>query len=321
MTQPVAAVTGATGFLGHHIAKALSKKGWRLRLLVRRMPEPELGASTTELVPGGLEDSGALEALVDSADAIVHVAGAIKAASQAAFMRVNAEGTARLLSARAAKASEARVVMVSSLAARTPGLSHYAASKAAGETYLRAAPGPWSILRPCAIYGPGDRETLSVFKLACLPMQPVLNGPDARVCLIEVSDVASAIVAAVEGHGDQRTLELSDHKQDGYSWHEIVATACAAMGTRPRPIRLPAGLIRSAGRLGDMGVALTGSAQMLTSQKVREILHIDWSSSAAAQLPSDCWAPSQDLSKGFHSAVKWYREAGWLPPVSQENPN
>ncbi|MEM6904476.1 MAG: SDR family NAD(P)-dependent oxidoreductase, partial [Pseudomonadota bacterium] len=222
MTAPLVAITGATGFLGHHIANALAARGWRLRLLVRRMPGADLGPSPAELVLGSLDDPQALETLVAGADAVVHVAGAIKAASRAGFMAVNAEGTARLVAAREAKAPGARLVMISSLAARAPGLSDYAASKAAGEAYLRAAPGPWSILRPSAIYGPGDRETLSVFKLARLPLQPVLNGPEARVCLIEVSDVATAVLTALAGHGDGGIYELSDARKDGYRWHEIV---------------------------------------------------------------------------------------------------
>jgi len=227
-------------------------------------------------------------------------------------MTVNAEGTARVLAARANAAPDIPFVMISSLAAREPDLSHYAASKAAAEAHVLGAPGAWSILRPCAIYGPGDRETLQVFKMARLPVHPLLNGPDARVCLIDVEDVVSAVMATLQGRANHTISELSDARLDGYSWREIVETACAAVGTRPRAVRVPAGIVRGIGRLGDIGTAMTGSANLLTSQKVREVLHGDWSSSPSAQLPSEVWTPKNDLAKGFGKAVAWYRAAGWI---------
>ena len=312
----IAAITGGTGFLGQHLIKALTREGWQLRLLVRRMPD--LGTAVdpdmapVQLVLGSLEDPAALRELVQGADTIVHVAGAIKAKSRADFMAANAEGTARVLQARADAAPDASFVMMSSLAAREAEISHYAASKAAGEAHVRAASGDWAILRPCAIYGPGDRETLTVFKAARLPVHPMLNGPDARVCLMNVSDVTSAVLAVLEGNTWGGTFELSDARHDGYAWREIIATACAATGTRPRPFRVPEAVVRTLGRAGDLATAVTGSAEMLTSQKVREILHPDWSSPATAQLDTGTWRPMVDLDQGFADAVAWYRAAGWL---------
>lgn len=308
----LAAITGGTGFVGSHLVETLYAEGWDLRLLTRREPALTLGVRSIELVPGSLADPDALRVLVTGADVIVHLAGTIKARSRADFMAGNATGTADLVRAWREFAPEARFVLMSSLAAREPELSHYAASKSSAEAHVLAAGGSSVVLRPCAIYGPRDRETLTVFKAAKLPFHPLLNGPEARVCLVHVRDVVSAVQASLAVEMQQGVYEVSDARHEGYSYAEIALAACAAVGSSAHPIRLPASVMRWVGRAGDLVSTLTGSAEMLTSQKVREILHKDWSSPVDRQLPAHSWHPDTDLSQGFSEAVAWYRTKGWL---------
>src|SRR6056297_1785498 len=131
---PIAAVTGGTGFLGRYVVRELAAAGWRPRLLVRGDPvHPQLADVDFEIVPGDLSEPQSLRRLVKGASAVVHVAGAVKALRRADFFAVNADGTARLAETTAEAAPGARLVYVSSLAARAPELSDYAASKAEGE--------------------------------------------------------------------------------------------------------------------------------------------------------------------------------------------
>ncbi|HUF86565.1 MAG TPA: NAD-dependent epimerase/dehydratase family protein [Thermohalobaculum sp.] len=315
----LAAVTGVTGFIGGHLAGELARRGWRVRALVRSMPrwhgiEPApAGAGPIELVLGSLADTRALGALVEGADAVVHLAGAIRGRGPADFMRANAEGTGALARAWAQEASGARFVLVSSLAAREPGLSAYAASKRAAEDRLRAAGGrgPWQILRPAAVYGPGDRETLGIFRAARGPVQPVLGAAGARLALVHVADLVRAIIAALEAELEPGVHEVTDARHAGYAWAEIAAAAAAALGRPSRPFRVPAPLIRGLGLAGDLTARL-GSAPMLTSGKAREILHADWGSSPQRQLPPAIWQPRLPIDQGFAETVAWYRKAGWL---------
>ena len=305
----LAAVTGATGFIGGHVTAAFAAAGWRLRLLARREVEAPQGV---EIVRGSLSDRAALAALVRGADVVVHLAGAIKAPSRTAFMSANRDGTAALAAAWRAGAADARFVLLSSMAAREPGLSAYAASKAAGEAALaREAAGTAVVLRPAAVYGPGDRETLTVFRAAGWPVQPVPNGPSARVALVHAGDLASAVLAGAGQAMPPGTYEVSDARPAGYAWPEIVAAACAACGRPARPVRLPATALRLAGFWGDL-LALGGAAPMLTSGKRREILYPDWGSTPEAQPTGDLWRPVRDLQGGFDETVAWYRRAGWL---------
>ena len=305
--RPLVALTGGTGFLGRHVLTAFAAAGWRVRLLARR---PDAAPRTVETVQGSLSDAGALTALVRGADAVVHMAGLIRARSAAEFMAVNRYGTAALAESRAAHAPSARFVLVSSMAAREPGLSHYAASKAAGEAALAGTGAV--ILRPCAVYGPGDRATLPMFRAACWLAQPVLNGPAARVALIHAADVASAVASAARPEMPAGTWELTDGRTQGYTWREIVEAACRACGGAARPVRVPAPVLALAGLCGDLA-ALAGAAPMLTSGKAREILHRDWGSRGQAQPPDTLWRPARDIEDGFAQTATWYRAAGWLP--------
>lgn len=320
----LAAITGATGFLGRHALAALAREGWRLRLLVRRDPAlfgPDAPAEPVEIVPGRLADAAALEALVAGADAVIHLAGATRARDRAAFMRTNRDGTATLARAWADRAPGARFVLASSLAAREPGLSAYAASKAAGEAALAAAattagagaPGA-VVLRPAAVYGPGDTASLPLFRAAGLALQPALNGAGARVCLIHARDVAAAVAAAADPAMPAGTYGLSDARRDGYAWSEILSAAAAAAGRPARPVRVPAAALRLAGWLGD-AAALAGGSPMLTSGKRREILHRDWSMRSDAPPPAALWHPRVEIGPGFAETLAWYRAAGWLPPA------
>ncbi|MCL5775963.1 NAD-dependent epimerase/dehydratase family protein [Limibaculum sp. FT325] len=314
-TRGVAAVTGATGFLGPHVLSALAGRGWRLRMLARRAPAIEAGPEPVEVVPGDLADPAMLRRLVEGADAIIHLAGTVRARRPADFDAANTEGTARLAETWRQVAPGAHFVLISSMAAREPHLSPYAASKRAGEARLAAIAGEaggYTILRPAAVYGPGDRETLAVFRAADMAVQPLMNGPAARLCLIHAADVGAAIAAAAASPPGGAVFELSDARHEGYGWAEIAAVAAAALGRTARPLRVPPAVLAALGLAGDAATALGLGTGMLTSAKRREMQHPDWSSRPAAQPPADLWRPVVPLAEGFRQTVSWYRAHGWL---------
>lgn len=312
----LAAITGGTGFLGRYIVAALHRAGFAVRMLVRQDPvHPLLADVRPELVLGDLRDEAALARLVSGADVVIHAAGLIKAARRADFFKVNEGGSALLGRAVAAHAPSARLLIVSSQAATQPLLSHYAASKRAGEQAALAAYGgdDWVIVRPPAIYGPWDRETLSLFKAAAGPVVPVLGSADARLAMIHAADAADAIAAlAVPGGPRGQCYALCDGVMAGYDWETLLDTASHSVGHRAARVRVPAPLIRLFGLCGSAYAALSGHAVMLTLPKTREITHADWSVASQQLPPESLWKPRISLCVGFEETANWYRNQGWI---------
>jgi len=305
----VVAVTGATGFLGRHLVRALAQDGWQPRVLVRRDPiHPLWRDFEVEVVAGDLKTPGALDRLCQGAEVVIHVAGLIKAASLDGFNVVNRDGAKA--AAEAAKAAGARFILVSSLAAREPQLSNYAASKRAGEDAVREAYPSALIVRPPAIYGPGDTETLALFELAAKsPVLPVLS-PESRIAMIHVQDAAAKLVAFCRSPVSG-LVELADVRRGGYTWSEIMTSAGSAMNRTPRLVRLPDSALLLGGILADAWSLASNNPSVFGLGKARELLHNDWSLSSA---PMSEGVPSVfGLVDGFLHTVDWYREQGWLP--------
>jgi len=315
----LAAITGATGFLGRYIVEAFAARGWRVRVLARQpIDHPQFAGLPLEAVPGDLSNREALRALVDGADVIVHAAGLIKARSSAAFEAVNVVGTANLAEAIEKSATSPRVLLVSSMAAREPTLSSYARTKRAAEQVLATMLNRHAtliIVRPCAIYGPWDRETLSIFRAVARHIFLRPRSTHGRIAVIHAADAAAAIAALCEQGSQQTLFELTDERIEGYSWDELARAAEFAMQTRALVIPLPGPAVKAAAAISAATAKLLRRTPLFTPEKAREILHADWGSRADAQPPRSLWRPQIGLAEGFRETVNWYRNQHWLTPL------
>ena len=205
------------------------------------------------------------------------------------------------------------MVLISSLAAREPHLSDYAASKRAGEEAARRhLADRLTVIRPPAIYGPGDRETLGLFQLAGVsPVVPLPDDPTARLALAYVDDVAAAVVDRLQTRWEAGVYAIGGARPDGYGWRDIFTAAATAMDRSPALIALPPWLITGAAALAEAFGRLRGAPAIFNRGKARELLHRDWSVSAAEQPPGPPMA-CVALETGFRQTVAWYRTAGWL---------
>ena len=204
------AITGGTGFVGSHLVDAALAAGHQVQALTRREQPPR---DELEWVAGDLASRDALERLVDGADAIIHVAGAINAPNAAAFHQGNVTGTLAMLAAATAGGVR-RFVHVSSLAAREPKLSLYGGSKARAEELIHNSGLDWAIVRPPAVYGPGDKETLELFRMAKLGL--MLMPPKGRVSVIHAEDLARLLlVLAGPAVPSNILIEADDGKPGG----------------------------------------------------------------------------------------------------------
>ena len=298
------AITGGTGFVGTRLLSAALSAGHEIRALTRRTAAPRTGV---EWVEGALDQPAALRALVEGSDAVIHVAGVISARTAEEFDACNVDGTKALLEA-AATVGVRKFVHVSSLAAREPALSLYGASKAKSEALVAASPLPWAIVRPPAVYGPGDKETLELFKMAKRGL--VLLPPPGRLSLIHVDDLVALLLALAAREGPSGvTIEPDDGRAGGWT-HKAFADALAkAVGRKARTMSMPAALLRFGARADRL---LRGDAAKLTADRAAYFSHPDWVVDPARASPPGFWAPRIATEQGLASTAAWYRAQGWL---------
>ena len=313
----IVAVTGATGFIGGHLVRHLAAQGWRVRALVRTPSAAErLAAPEVEPILGRLEDGASLDALVQGCQAVVHAAGLIKAKDRDTFFQANADGVAAVADRVAAQTVPPQLVALSSLAARQPALSDYAASKRAGEDVLsnRGRELAWTILRPPVVYGPGDRATLVFFRSVARGLGLLPAPADARVSFIHVDDLCAAVSALLDGRSEveSQTFEPDDGNPDGHTWHEAIETAGTVFGRRPRLIAVPRAALFGVARVNQALSRVTGRPALLSPGKAREIRHRDWVC-RGPDLGALCgWRPHWSLPAGFAQTIAWYKENNWL---------
>ena len=307
------AVTGATGFIGAAICRVLHESGFAVRILVRCLRRARaLGACVDEIVAGDLHDREALCRLVDGVYAVVHCAGVVRGARQADFDRVNVQGVENLVTVMLTVQPDrpARLLSLSSLAAREPSLSFYASSKYRGEQVLVRQTGSlhWLVLRPPAVYGPGDRELLPVFRLMSRGIAPVPGSTDARFSLLYVEDMAALVRAWLQQAAPPSGVyTLDDGTPGGYSWQDVAAIVARLCQRPVRIVPVPAALL-SIPAWANRGLGrLFGYAPMLTPEKLRELRHPDWvCDNRAVQQVLD-WRPRYRLEQGLAYTPGWCR--------------
>ena len=298
------AVTGATGFVGSHLLDVALAAGHRVVALTRRDQVPREGVTW---ISGDLHDTPALERLVDGAHAVIHVAGVISGHTAAAFEQGNVEGTLTMLAAATAGGVR-RFVHVSSLAAREPKLSLYGASKCRSEELVMGSGLDWAIVRPPAVYGPGDKETLELFRMAKLGL--MLMPPKGRVSLIHVDDLARLLLALAGTQAPSSILiEPDDGKPGGWTHREFARALGTAVGTRPAIVSSPGILLRLAARADQL---LRRDKAKLTVDRAAYFSHRNWVVEPKRAAPPALWKPEVETHAGLKQTADWYRTAGWL---------
>ncbi|MDQ3078531.1 MAG: NAD-dependent epimerase/dehydratase family protein [Pseudomonadota bacterium] len=295
------AVTGATGFVGAHLLDLALEEGHAVQALTRRRQPPRKGVSWIE---GALDDPAALARLVETADAVIHVAGVINA-DAAGFEAGNVAGTAAMIAATE-RTGIKRFVHVSSLAAREPALSLYGASKARSEALVRASRLPTAIVRPPAVYGPGDRETLELFKMANSGL--VILPPAGRLSLIHVDDLARLLLGLATSD-EPLLLEPDDGRPGGWTHEEFGQALGRAVGRKVRTLSAPSALLRLAARADTL---VRGRNAKLTPDRAAYFCHPDWTASPAHAAPTKLWQPHIATEQGLAATASWYREQQWL---------
>ncbi|MFI5207897.1 MAG: NAD-dependent epimerase/dehydratase family protein [Gemmatimonadales bacterium] len=320
-------VTGATGFVGSHVARALAARGDVVLALARR---PDQHAALRELgatpVNGSLENERSLVAALEGVEVVYHSAGLVAAKDEAEFFAVNDAGTRRLLDAvRRAAPDIKRFVYVSSQAALGPSprgaalaedaecrpVTAYGRSKLAGELTVRGAHLPWSVVRPSIVYGPRDREFLRLFKIVRRGIAPVIGTGRQQLSLIYVEDLVRVLLLAGTRTEALGQILHAAHPETVLS-RDIVRAAGQAVGRSPFIIPVPgflaAPVVWAVSRVG----RLKGRRSALNVDKLPELLAPAFIVSVAKAERLLGWKAEHDVVGGMALTAEWYKKEGWL---------
>lgn len=273
-------ITGVTGFLGLHLVKALLDADHEVRALVRspkKIPADIAAHPGFSFIQGDLQSD--LSSLAGGADCVVHLAGLIKARNLSEFMAVNRDGAERV--AQAAQAAKiARLVLLSSMAAREPKLSDYCSSKLAGEAAMREAytGGKLVIIRAPAVFGPNDKATQPIFSLLKKGLLPVVGGEwkNVKLAMVYIDDLVRFITqTAINGDCDNETI--SPATIGSMSWQTFAQLSSAALGRDVKVLPVPVFIMKPAAAITSVTSSVFGVGH-LTLGKLREFRHPDWTS-------------------------------------------
>jgi nucleoside-diphosphate-sugar epimerase len=321
----LALVTGASGFIGSHLVRALRTNGWDVRALVHKTPIVEIAGVAA--VSGDIRNAAALEAAMAGAAVVFHLAATVGSSvtDPRAFREVNIGGTEAVLAA-ALRARVGRVVHFSSIgvlgAVKTGDSADedYPASPrtlydrtkfAAEAAVLRAAADGLNVvlIRPGWVYGPGDRRTFKFIRAVCCRKFALIGGAPGRQTPVYIDDlVAGAFLVAEKGRSGAVYHLAGDEILTVAEMARIVATSCGVAGPR---LKLPKGPTLMAAFILEKAFGFVKKESPLSRGKLAFFLDPKAMSSARAKNELG-YAPTIDFRTGAALAVAWYRQNGWL---------
>ncbi|MGM0673655.1 MAG: NAD-dependent epimerase/dehydratase family protein [Spirochaetota bacterium] len=323
-------LTGGTGFVGYNLVPALQREGHEVLCLIRKTSNTSLLEEfpNVKYAVGDLGDMASLKFAVADADAVIHLAGAVKAVRRSGYFAVNTEGTQNLIEAvREARPSLKRFIFVSSLAAGGPTkpgvarresdedrpVTHYGRSKKAAEEIVLGYREeiPSVILRPATVYGPADVALLGFFKTVTRGLRARFLWRDLSLSMLYAGDLATAIIRSL-----QSQLPSGDifYVSDGHEYRldDIQRHIGEAMGVGSKSFPIPRSVLFPAAAVSEIGIRITGRAAFLNWQKVIEATQRAWVCSPEKLETRTGFRPRYDLTDGARTTVEWYSKHGWL---------
>ncbi|MEA1927860.1 MAG: NAD(P)-dependent oxidoreductase [Candidatus Auribacterota bacterium] len=326
-THKTALVTGGTGFIGSHLVEALLRDGWKVRCLIRENSSRRfLPHDRIEFSIGSLADRESLKKSLTGISTIFHLAGRIKGKTREDFFQTNHQGTKNLLKAARENGKNLEsFILVSSLSAAGPSLdghlltedetprpiSFYGESKLAAEQEAKKFSGDFSItiIRPPAVYGPRDTETLRLIKLSGWGLRFIPGGEKNIYSSVHVTDMVSALLLAARHHRNNfRIYFIGDGKE--YHWRETFTILRDNLGKNNLAITLPWKLTLTTIKL--LARIFPRSSAGFYLDKIKEINHNYWVCSINRAQNELDFKPEYNLQEGLRDTIRWYRTEGWL---------
>jgi len=303
-------VTGATGFVGTLLVRTLRERGLSVRAFARKTSQTAaIEALGAEVVRGSFGDPASLARAAQGVDAVVHAAGGGIARSVAEVYTNNTESTRALVHA-ATEAGCRSFVLISSLAARD-ARSHYGKSKRAAEIVALAAGDRMRVvvLRPPALYGPGEHRMVPLFAAARRGFVPTVH-PTGTLSMLHGADCAEAVARALET--DARGVYFIGEERI-YGRKEMAQLVGRAVGREVRVIAIPPPALKLLARGSELWGRIRNRPVMFGVDKSRDVLQRHQSGDPRAAFDALGWRPKHDFATGAVEAHEGYQARGWLP--------
>ncbi len=320
-------ITGANGFLGAWLARALAERGDDVRCLVRKGSDvSSLQNAKVSVVNGDVTEPQSLVAALSGVATVYHLAGIRRGTSREDFMRVNAEGT-RIVAQAMVKAGARRLVLAGSLAASGPAFparlrveddpsapqEWYGESKVEAERIAFSFGNQLEITscRPARIVGPGDRENLTFFKLVKRGIVLKLMGPERRLSMVDVEDVVDQLI--LQGELPQARGEaFFCASGETLTVEELMRLVAAFMGREAMTVKVPPFFLSALAAGADVVSNLTGKKLPLNRKLARQLLAPGWTCSIEKAKRVLGYAPKRSVADSLRRSLESYLAAGWL---------
>ncbi|MBE9464172.1 NAD-dependent epimerase/dehydratase family protein [Dyadobacter subterraneus] len=324
-------ITGASGFIGYHLIKAAQKAGFEVDAAVRSSSRlSHLNALAPNFVT---LDFGSEESLKRSLEEgqyayIIHAAGATKAKNLEEYNLVNAEYTRNLAQAtEKADIPLEKFVFVSSLAAIGPSDYHdvklftenrkpnpvtaYGKSKLLAEEYLSDSTLPLAVLRPTAVYGPGEKDLYIVFKMLQDGLDLYIGKKPQRFSFVYVQDLVNAIMLSMQAENKaERTYNISDGNV--YGRYELADTFKDLLSKKTIRVHIPEGIVKIAANVLELAYMNSEKSPVLNKEKLNELTAPNWACSIEAAKKDLHYRPAYNLKTGLAESMQWYTKGKWL---------
>ena len=325
MTAPIVTIFGGSGFVGRYIARRMAKRGWRVRVAVRRQNEahfvrPYGDVGQVEPIQANIRDEASTRAAIVGADVVVNCVGILFEDSRQKFGGVQAEGAARI-ARLAAECGASKLIHLSAIGADADSDVAYARTKAEGEAAVLAAFPSAMILRPSIIFGPEDQFFNRFAAMAKISPAIPMVGADTLFQPVYVDDVAAAACKGVI-EGQTGLYELGGPKVAAF--RELMETMLAE--TRRRRLLLP--LPFFAARIMAFGLDIAGAVTsifglpnaILTRDQVRLLEHDNVVSGGAKTL-ADLGIEATSVDSVVGDYLYAYRPYGQYDAITESAAN
>lgn len=322
-------ITGATGFIGSHVAEFLHKKGYEIIVIVRESSNRKwIEHLPIKYFSGNLLDKNLIKDAVDGVDYVYNIAGVTKARTKQEYFLSNYEATKVLLEATLEQNPNIkRFVHVSSQTVTGPStngkpvnedtpcrpITTYGLSKYEAEKECKKLMGdiPITIVRPSAVYGPRDKDIYEFFRTIKKGIHPLIGFSDTYVSLVHVYDLVRGIILAGESEKSKGQIYFIAGERY-YNWKEFGQLTSMIMGKKVLRVRIPGILVYGVSIIAEIGSFITRKPALLNIEKAKDLVQRAWICSIEKAMRDLDYREELKIEDGIRNTIEWYKENRWL---------